>query len=49
MTSLKSRVLVAVIGVPVLLAVVLWFWYPLHKKQVDANVAALKEKHASEE
>lgn len=28
-----------------LLAVVLWFWYPLHKKQVDANVAALKEKH----
>ena len=29
-----------------LLAAVLWFWYPLHKKQVDANVAALKEKHA---
>lgn len=29
----------------VLLAIVLWFWYPLHKKQVDANVAALKEKH----
>ncbi len=29
----------------VLLAAVLWFWYPLHKKQVDANVAALKEKH----
>lgn len=29
----------------VLLAVVLWFWYPLHKKQVDANVVALKEKH----
>ena len=28
----------------VLLAVVLWFWYPLHKKQVDANVAALKAK-----
>lgn len=28
-----------------LLAIVLWFWYPLHKKQVDANVAALKEKH----
>ena len=27
------------------LALVLWFWYPLHKKQVDANVAALKEKH----
>lgn len=28
-----------------LLAIVLWFWYPLHKKQVDANVEALKEKH----
>lgn len=28
----------------VLLAAVLWFWYPLHKKQVDANVQALKEK-----
>ena len=27
------------------LALVLWFWYPLHKKQVDANIAALKEKH----
>ncbi|MBQ8815288.1 MAG: MFS transporter [Lachnospiraceae bacterium] len=31
-----------------LLALVLWFWYPLHKKQVDANVAALKEKHSKE-
>ena len=29
----------------VALALVLWFWYPLHKKQVDANVAALKIKH----
>lgn len=28
-----------------LLAVVLWFWYPLHKKQVDENVAILKAKH----
>ena len=27
------------------LAAVLWFWYPLHKDQVDANVAALKKKH----
>ena len=27
------------------LALVLWFWYPLHKKQVDANVEALKQKH----
>jgi len=31
-----------------LLAGILWFWYPLHKKQVDANVAALKEKHEKE-
>lgn len=28
-----------------LLAAVLWFWYPLHKKQVNANVEALKRKH----
>ncbi len=28
-----------------LLGLVLWFWYPLHKKQVDENVAILKEKH----
>lgn len=28
-----------------LLGLVLWFWYPLHKKQVDENVAALKRKH----
>ena len=28
-----------------LLGLILWFWYPLHKKQVAANVAALKEKH----
>ncbi len=28
----------------VALALILWFWYPLHKKQVDANVIALKEK-----
>lgn len=27
------------------LAAVLWFWYPLHRKQVEANVAALKKKH----
>lgn len=26
------------------LALVLWFWYPLHKKRVDANVLALKER-----
>jgi len=27
-----------------LLAAILWFWYPLHKEQVDENVAFLKEK-----
>jgi GPH family glycoside/pentoside/hexuronide:cation symporter len=27
------------------LALILWLWYPLHKKKVDANVAALAEKH----
>ena len=32
-------------SVGVALGLVLWFWYPLHKKQVDANVAALKVKH----
>ena len=26
------------------LALILWFWYPLHKKQVDANVAELKSR-----
>lgn len=29
----------------ILVILVLWFWYPLDKKTVDANVAALKEKH----
>ena len=29
-----------------LLAAVLWLWYPLHKKQVDENVAILKAKRA---
>lgn len=28
----------------ILLGVVLWFWYPLHKKQVDENNAILKAK-----
>ena len=32
----------------VLLSAVLWFWYPLHKKEVDKNVALLKEKHANQ-
>ena len=28
----------------ILLGLVLWFWYPLHKKQVDENIRKLKEK-----
>lgn len=28
-----------------LLAAILWFWYPLHKKKVDENVQKLKELH----
>lgn len=32
-----------------LLALILWFWYPLHKGEVDANVTALKEKHRKQE
>ncbi len=31
------------------LSLVLWFWYPLHKKQVDENVAFLAEKHAKDD
>ena len=27
-----------------ILGVILWFWYPLHKKQVEENVEKLKEK-----
>lgn len=27
------------------LGLILWFWYPLHKKQVEQNVARLREKH----
>ncbi len=29
----------------ILLAAVLWFWYPLHKKQVEENVKYLENKH----
>ncbi len=39
-------VLVPALGF-ILLAVVLWFWYPLHKKQVDENVEILRQKHNS--
>ena len=28
-----------------LLGLVLWLWYPLHKAQVEANVEALRKKH----
>ena len=28
-----------------LLSLILWFWYPLHKRTVDENVRILKEKH----
>lgn len=28
-----------------LLAIVLWFWYPLHKTEVEKNVEALRRKH----
>ena len=30
-----------------LLALVLWFWYPLHKSRVEENVRILKEKHSA--
>lgn len=30
------------------LALVLWFWYPLHKRQVDENVAILKRLHGEQ-
>ena len=32
-----------------LLGVILWFWYPLHKKQVEENVEKLKEKRGHDE
>lgn len=30
-----------------LLALILWFWYPLRKRRVESNIARLKEKHRS--
>ena len=30
------------------LAMVLWFWYPLHKKQVESNAASIKRKQSEE-
>ena len=32
----------------VLLAAVLWWWYPLHKARVESNTALLHEKHEKE-
>lgn len=32
----------------ILLGLVLLFWYPLHKKQVDENVKILKQRHTEE-
>lgn len=32
----------------IVLALILWFWYPLKKKVVDENVRILSEKHAKE-
>lgn len=32
-----------------LLALILWFWYPLHKAQVEENVAKLKKKREEED
>ena len=29
----------------ILLALILWFWYPLKKKLVDENVEFLRQKH----
>ncbi len=40
--------LVPAIGL-ILLGLILWFWYPLHKKQVDENIEALRIKHQQEE
>lgn len=39
--------LVPAIGL-ILLALILWFWYPLKKKVVDKNVEILSEKHKGE-
>jgi GPH family glycoside/pentoside/hexuronide:cation symporter len=30
-----------------LLALILWFWYPLHKRRVEENVHLLKIKHGN--
>ena len=30
-----------------ILALILWFWYPLHKDKVEENVRLLRRKHES--
>lgn len=32
----------------IVLGLLLWFWYPLHKKQVDENVEKLKKLHSED-
>lgn len=33
----------------IVLGLILWFWYPLHKKQVENNVEELRKKHEEKE
>lgn len=33
----------------ILLGLIFWFWYPLHKEQVEANVEALRKKYHTED
>ncbi len=52
-TAFDTRVLEGIFNISTLvpaigfalLGLILWFWYPLHKKQVNENVAILREKH----
>jgi GPH family glycoside/pentoside/hexuronide:cation symporter len=30
------------------LALMLWFWYPLHKKEVEENVEILRQRHENQ-
>lgn len=45
---LTISTLVPALGLGLLSAVLFW-WYPLHKKQVEENVARLREKHERED
>jgi len=55
-TAFESSVLDGIFNISTLvpaigfaaLALVLWFYYPLHKKQVDENVRILRKKHNAE-